>query len=93
MEDLDFARRLERFGQTCCIKDPPLITSSRGFEGRRPREIFFGWVRLHILFSLGVSPERLADIYKTHAPRRQIGEALTSATGLCSKHERSSEVC
>src|SRR5262249_23766138 len=39
MEDLDFVRRLERFGQTCCIEDPPLITSSRRFDGRRPGQI------------------------------------------------------
>ena len=39
MEDLDFVRRLERFGETCCIEDPPLITSSRRFDGRRRREI------------------------------------------------------
>jgi len=42
MEDLDFVRRLERFGRTCCIKDPPLVTSSRRFEGRHPLEIVYG---------------------------------------------------
>ena len=36
MEDLEFVCRLEWFGRTCCIMDPPLITSSRRFEGRRP---------------------------------------------------------
>jgi glycosyltransferase involved in cell wall biosynthesis len=70
MEDLDFARRLERFGRTCCIRDPPLITSSRRFAGRRPRDILFGWARLHLLFWLGASPSRLAEIYKTYAPRQ-----------------------
>jgi rSAM/selenodomain-associated transferase 2 len=70
MEDLDFVRRLERFGQTCCIKDPRLITSSRRFEGRRPREIFFGWAKLHLLLWLGVSPSRLAEIYNTRAEPR-----------------------
>jgi rSAM/selenodomain-associated transferase 2 len=67
MEDLDFVRRLERLGRTCCIKDPPLITSSRRFA-RRPQAIACDWVRLHILFWLGVSSDRLAEIYKRHVP-------------------------
>lgn len=70
MEDLDFARRLERSGPTCCIKNPPLITSSRRYEDRRSQEIFFGLFRLHVLFWLGVSPERLAEIYETQVPQR-----------------------
>ncbi len=35
MEDYDFNRRLERLGATLCIDEPPLVTSSRRFEGRR----------------------------------------------------------
>ena len=68
MEDWDFVRRLERFGRTCCIKDPPLITSSRRFERRHPLGIVYGWVRIHTLFWLGVSPDRLVEIYRTQAP-------------------------
>lgn len=71
MEDLDFVRRLERAGKTCCIDAPALITSSRRFEGRCPAEIIFGWVKLHVLFCLGVSPDRLAEIYRMDAPERQ----------------------
>lgn len=81
MEDLEFVRRLERFGNTCCIKDPPLITSSRRFEGRGPREIFFDWARLHLLFWLGVSPDRLAEIYKLHAPPPEISGAKFARNG------------
>jgi rSAM/selenodomain-associated transferase 2 len=69
MEDLDFVRRLERFGETCRIEDPPLVTSSRRFLGRHPVEIVYGWVKLHALYWLGVSPGRLAEIYRGHAPR------------------------
>jgi len=69
MEDLDFVRRLERFGKTCRIDQPPLVTSSRRFLGRHPVEIVYGWVKLHVLFWLGVSPSRLAEIYRTHTPR------------------------
>ena len=63
MEDHDFVRRLERAGTTCCIQTPPLITSSRRFEGRSRGAIFYGWLRIHLWFYLGVSPERLARLY------------------------------
>jgi rSAM/selenodomain-associated transferase 2 len=69
MEDLDFVRRLERFGKTCRIDEPPLVTSSRRFSGRSPAEIVYGWVKLHLLFWLGVSPRRLGEIYRTHVAR------------------------
>jgi rSAM/selenodomain-associated transferase 2 len=72
MEDWDFVRRLERLGRTCCIAEPALITSTRRFEGRRAAEIVYSWVKLHLLYWLGVSPDRLAEIYKTRA------RALTS---------------
>jgi rSAM/selenodomain-associated transferase 2 len=71
MEDWDFVRRLERFGRTCCIKDPPLVTSSRRFERRHPLGIVYGWVRIHTLFWLGVSRDRLVEIYRTQAPPAQ----------------------
>ena len=71
MEDWDFVRRLERLGRTCCIKDP-LVTSSRRFEGRHPLEIVYGWVTIHALFWLGVSPDRLVEIYRKQAPLLQI---------------------
>ena len=63
MEDWDFVRRLQRFGRTCCIEDPPLVTSSRRFAGRHPFEIIYGLVRIHVLFWFGVSPDRLVEIY------------------------------
>ena len=63
MEDYDFIRRLEKFGATYCIDDPPLVTSSRRFEGRHPLLIVWGWLKIHALFHLGVSPDRLAKLY------------------------------
>lgn len=68
MEDLDFTRRLERFGKTCRIEDLPLITSSRRFDGRHPTRIVFGWIALHVLFWCGVAPDRLARIYAKQQP-------------------------
>ena len=74
MEDYDFTRRLERLGETCCIEDPPLVTSSRRFHGRRPLQIVYGWLKIHALFHLGVSPERLARMYDS-ARRRDRSRA------------------
>ena len=70
MEDFDFVRRMERFGRTVCIVDPPLVTSSRRFEGRNSIAIVFGWLRIHALYHLGVSPDRLAAIYYSRRFRR-----------------------
>ena len=77
MEDLEFVRRLERFGRTCSIKNPALITSSRRFSERRPRDVLFGWIKLHVLFWLGACPERLAKIYNMSAPRLKRGATCT----------------
>lgn len=72
MEDYDFTRRLERAGATCCICDPPLVTSSRRFVGRHPVAIVLGWLVIHALYHLGVSPDRLARLYNSQrGPRRR----------------------
>lgn len=65
MEDYDFNRRLERAGRTCCIDKPALTTSSRRFDGRHPAAIVTGWLVIHALFYLGVSPDVLARLYKS----------------------------
>jgi rSAM/selenodomain-associated transferase 2 len=65
MEDYDFTRRLERAGPTRCIAEPPLVTSSRRFRGRRGVAIVAGWLTIHALYHLGVSPERLARLYRS----------------------------
>ncbi len=63
MEDYDFTRRLEAAGPSVCIDDPPLVTSSRKFRGRRALVIVWGWLWLHALFHLGIAPELLARMY------------------------------
>lgn len=63
MEDYDLSRRLERHGGTCCIDAPALTTSSRKFANRRPVTIFYGWLKMHVLYAIGVSPTRLARLY------------------------------
>ncbi len=70
MEDYDFVRRLERYGETVRIDDPPLVTSSRKFAGRPSAAIVWGWLKIHALYHLGVSPERLARMYYPNEPRR-----------------------
>jgi rSAM/selenodomain-associated transferase 2 len=64
MEDYDFTRRLERAGRTCCIAEPPLVTSSRRFDGRHPIAIVWGWLKIHALYHLGIPPRRLARLYE-----------------------------
>lgn len=70
MEDHDFVQRLERYGQTVCISDPPAVTSSRRFEGRRPWRIVAQWIWLHTLHKLGAPPALLAWLYRStrHRP-------------------------
>jgi rSAM/selenodomain-associated transferase 2 len=63
MEDYDFVRRLERAGPTCRIDDPPLVTSSRRFIDRPWPVALWGYTKMHLLYWLGVSPERLASMY------------------------------
>lgn len=63
MEDYDLVRRLERAGPTLCIADPPLLTSSRRFAGRKPASIIWGWIRIHLRYFCGTNPERLAAMY------------------------------
>jgi rSAM/selenodomain-associated transferase 2 len=71
MEDYDFVRRLERAGPTCRIEQPLLTTSSRKFEGRCASAIMWGWVVIHVLYWLGVSPERLAGLYYPRATEKE----------------------
>jgi len=65
MEDYCLVRRMEKFGQTCCMDDPGLITSSRRFLGRKKYAIILGWLLIHLLFYLRLHPERLARIYNS----------------------------
>ncbi len=69
MEDYDLVRRLRRAGPTVCLAEPPLTTSSRRFEGRRPPAIVLGWARIHLFYWLGASPERLALLYDSERRR------------------------
>lgn len=80
MEDYDFNRRLEKAGTTCCIEDPPLVTSARRFRGRHPVRIVAGWLVIHLLFHLGVSPDRLARLYDSGRARKRKPQDPSRAT-------------
>ena len=69
MEDFDFARRLRRKGKTICIQEPPVVTSSRRFEGRRAPAIVAGWLVIHVLFYLRLKPTLLARLYDSSRQR------------------------
>jgi rSAM/selenodomain-associated transferase 2 len=61
-EDVDFVRRVRRYGKF--VRLPcPLTTSPRRFEGRSIAKIFAQWTLLQVLFWFGVSPVRLAKLY------------------------------
>ncbi|HIC81575.1 MAG TPA: glycosyltransferase [Kiloniellaceae bacterium] len=77
MEDYDLCRRLERSGKTLCISEPPVTTSSRRFEGRWPPRIVAGWLLIHLLYYLGVSPDILARLYKTERSSRSKVKPLS----------------
>ena len=71
MEDFDFTRRMERYGGTVCIHDPPVVTSSRRFAGRKPAAIVSQWLFIHAAYLAGVPPPVLARLYDS-ARRRAI---------------------
>lgn len=65
-EDYDFVRRLENYarwrGTKTALAPWPVMVSSRRFRGH-PIRTLKQWLWLQILFSCGVSPEKLAKIY------------------------------
>lgn len=77
MEDFDLVRRMERHGETVCIPEPSLVTSSRRFRGRHPVAIVYGWLKIHVLYYLGVSPACLARLYDSE---RRADHSPTTAT-------------
>lgn len=62
-EDIELSRRLKKMGKVVLIS-PPVITSSRRFRAGGVIRTFLKMASLHILYWLGVSPERLAEWYK-----------------------------
>jgi rSAM/selenodomain-associated transferase 2 len=65
-EDYDFARRLEKYAQRNHLRTDyapwPIYASPRRFH-RQPARVCAQWLTLQALFSCGVSPARLAQLY------------------------------
>jgi rSAM/selenodomain-associated transferase 2 len=63
MDDYDFTRRLECRGATRCLPGPA-TTSARRWRARGIPRTVLAWVVIRHLYLAGVSPERLARLYR-----------------------------
>ncbi len=63
MDDYDFARRLERSGETACLPGPALASSRRWRRAGVVRTVC-SWLVIQALYSAGVPPARLAPLYR-----------------------------
>ena len=63
MEDYDLARRLARRGRVACLAGPA-ATSSRRWRRVGVARTVLAWTTIRWLYVLGVSPERLAGLYR-----------------------------
>jgi len=63
MEDIEFSRRLKRQGRIACLRET-VITSSRRWEQHGiVATVWLMW-KLRFLYRFGVSPEKLAQMYR-----------------------------
>lgn len=63
MEDVEFSKRLKRYGNIACLSEK-VVTSSRRWEIHGIfRTVRLMW-KLRFLYWLGVSPEKLAAMYR-----------------------------
>ena len=63
MDDYDFVRRLERSGATRCLPGPATTSARRWRAAGIPRTVL-AWVLIRRLYVAGVSPNRLARLYR-----------------------------
>lgn len=63
MDDYDFARRLSSVGRVICLPGPA-TTSSRRWRRLGVARTVVSWVVIRWLYLLGVSPRRLAALYR-----------------------------
>jgi len=63
MDDYDFVRRLERAGPTACLPGPA-TTSDRRWRTMGIARTLLGWWLIRLAFLAGVSPARLAGLYR-----------------------------
>ena len=63
MDDYDLARRLERRYRSACLPGP-VVTSARRWRALGIPRTVLSWVLIRWLFIAGMSPERLARLYR-----------------------------
>lgn len=63
LEDLDFALRLKREGRTVLLAGPVTTAARRFVEQGAARTVATNWL-IWLLFLLGISPHRLARLYR-----------------------------
>ncbi len=63
MDDYDLVRRLERLGRTRCLPGPATTSARRWRAMGVPRTVL-AWVVIRWLYVAGVSPQRLARLYR-----------------------------
>jgi uncharacterized protein len=63
MDDYDLARRLERGFRTACLPGP-VVTSARRWRTLGIPRTVLSWIVIRWLFLAGVSPRRLARLYR-----------------------------
>ena len=63
MEDIEFSRRLKRRGKIACLRQKVSTSSRRWDQHGMVRTVLLMW-RLRLLYWLGVSPAKLATMYR-----------------------------
>jgi rSAM/selenodomain-associated transferase 2 len=63
MDDYDLVRRMERSGHTRCLPGPATTSARRWHAMGIPRTVL-AWVVIRWLYVAGVSPQRLAKLYR-----------------------------
>ena len=67
MEDIELTKRLRKISNPFCIKNTPLITSSRRWEKHGIVSTVLLMWQLRLRYFLGTPASKLAKLYKTHA--------------------------
>ena len=67
MEDIELTKRLRKISKPFCIKNTPLITSSRRWEKHGIVSTVLLMWQLRLRYFLGTPASKLAKLYKTHA--------------------------
>ncbi len=63
MEDIEFVRRMERYGKTTYLPGP-ITSSARRWEGRALRTLLL-WGGMQAAYALGISPWKLDRFYRS----------------------------